>query len=354
MSKTLIKYKKYIKGKNVLITGGTGSFGNAVVEKLLTAFNPRKVIVFSRDEKKQFDMGNKFNDKRLKFVIGDIRDKERITYAMEGVDLVFHAAALKQVPSCEFFPVEAIKTNSLGAYNVATAAIENNVKKVVMLSTDKAAYPINAMGMTKALMEKIMVAVAREKRGETIFCGTRYGNVMYTRGSVIPFFVDLIKAGKPLKVTDKNMTRFMMSLDESIDLVFHVLSHGKNGEIYVRKAPAATIGDLAKAMISIFSYKKGIEEIGIRPGEKKHETLITREEVPRTEDGGQYFKISPEAPQMDYRAYYFEKVKEKKNSLPEEGYTSASTRRLSVEEIKKLLLSLKEIKKELKSFKKTK
>jgi len=348
INRTLSKYKKYLDNKTILITGGTGSFGNAVVEKFLILLKPRKVIVFSRDEKKQFDMGNRFNDKRLKFVIGDIRDKESITYAMKGVDLVFHAAALKQVPSCEFFPIEAIKTNSLGAYNVATAAIDNNVKKVVMLSTDKAAYPINAMGLTKALMEKIMVSVAREKRGKTILCGTRYGNVMYTRGSVIPFFVDLIKARKPLKVTDKNMTRFMMSLDESIDLVFHALSYGENGEIYVRKAPAATIGDLAEAMISVFSYKKGIEEIGIRPGEKRHETLITREEVPRTEDKGQYFKISPEAPQMDYRVYYFEKVKKIKNSLIEEGYTSANTRRLSVEEIKKLLLSLKEIKKELK------
>jgi len=350
-SKILDKYKKYINNKTILITGGTGSFGNAVVEKLLTVFKPRKVIIFSRDEKKQFDMGNKFNDERLKFIIGDIRDRERITYAMEGVDLVFHAAALKQVPSCEFFPVEAIKTNSLGAYNVAMAAIESNVKKVVMLSTDKAVYPVNAMGMTKALMEKIMVAVAREKKGKTILCGTRYGNVMYTRGSVIPFFVDLIKAGKPLKVTDKDMTRFMMSLDESIDLVFHALSYGENGEIYIRKAPAATIGDLTEAVVSVFSYKKGIEEIGIRPGEKIHETLITREEAPRTEDRGQYFKINPEVPQMDYRVYYFEKVKKMKNSLLEEGYTSANTKRLSVEELKKLLFSLKEIKQELKLLK---
>lgn len=348
-SKTLDKYKKYLDNKNILITGGTGSFGNAVVEKLLTGFKPRKVIIFSRDEKKQFDMGNKYNDSRLKFILGDVRERETINYAMKGVDLVFHAAALKQVPSCEFFPMEAIKTNAIGAYNVINAAIENDVERVVVLSTDKAVYPINAMGMTKALMEKIMVAVSREKRGKTVLCGTRYGNVMYTRGSVIPFFVDLIKAGKPLKVTDKSMTRFMMSLDQSIDLVFHALVHGRNGEIYVRKAPAATIGDLTKALISLFSYKKGIEEIGIRPGEKKHETLISREELYRAEDEGNYYKIVPEVPEMDYRAYYFKGTR--KNSLPEEGYTSENTRRLTIEEIKKLLFSLDEIKTELKLLK---
>jgi len=348
-AKILSKYKKYINNKTILITGGTGSFGNAVVEKLLTVFKPRKVIVFSRDEKKQFDMGNKYNSSKLKFILGDIREREVINYAMKGVNLVFHAAALKQVPSCEFFPIEAIKTNAIGAYNVINTALENEVERVVVLSTDKAVYPINAMGMTKALMEKIMVAVAREKRSKTILCGTRYGNVMYTRGSVIPFFVDLIKAGKPLKVTDKNMTRFIMSLDESIDLVFHALVHGRNGEIYVRKAPAATIGDLTKALISLFSYKKGIEEIGIRPGEKKHETLISREELYRAKDEGNYYKIVPEVPEMDYRDYYFKGTK--KNSLPEEGYTSENTRRLTVEEIKKLLFSLNEIKTELKLLK---
>jgi len=346
----LSKYKKYFENKVILITGGTGSFGNAVVNKLLTIFNPKKIIVLSRDEKKQFDMGNKYNSNKLSFITGDIRDRETVNHAMNGVNLVFHAAALKQVPNCEFFPMEAIKTNTLGAYNIANAAIDNNVDKVVMLSTDKAVYPINVMGMTKALMEKIMVAVSREKRGKTILCGTRYGNVMYTRGSVIPFFIDLIKAGKPLKVTDGNMTRFMMSLDESIDLVFYALAHGENGEIYVRKAPAATIGDLTEAMVSLFSFKKGIEEIGVRPGEKKHETLISREELCRTEDKGDYYKIIPEAPKMDYRSYYFKGVK--KNSLPEEGYTSENTKRMSVKEIKKLLLSLDEIKKEIKLFKK--
>jgi UDP-glucose 4-epimerase len=343
------KYKKYFKNRSILITGGTGSFGNAVVKRLLQ-FDPKKVIVFSRDEKKQFDMGNNYNNSKLKFVIGDIREKETISYAMKEVDLVFHSAALKQVPSCEFFPMEAIRTNAIGAYNVINAAIENNIEKVVILSTDKAVYPINVMGMTKALMERIMVAASREKRGRTSFCGTRYGNVMYTRGSVIPFFIDLIKAGKPLKVTDEKMTRFMMSLDQSIDLVFHALAFGKNGEIYVRKAPAATIGDLTKALLSIFSHKKGIEKIGFRPGEKKHETLVSLEELYRTEDEGSYYKIMPESPEIDYRSYYFKGIR--KNFLPIQGYTSENTKRLTVEEIKKMLLSIDEIKAELRNFKK--
>jgi UDP-N-acetylglucosamine 4,6-dehydratase/5-epimerase len=343
----LNKYKKYFTDKTILITGGTGSFGNAVVKKLLTEFDPKKVIVFSRDEKKQFDMGNEFNDKKLCFIIGDVRDRERIDYAMKNVDLVFHAAALKQVPSCEFFPVEAIKTNSLGAYNVIAAAIDNNVEKVVVLSTDKAVYPINAMGMTKALMEKIMVAVSREKKSKTVLCGTRYGNVMYTRGSVIPLFVDLIKKGKPIKITNGKMTRFMMSLDQSIDLVFYALANGKNGEIYVRKAPAATVQELAQAIVSLFPYQAKIEEIGVRPGEKKHESLISQEELYRTEDCGDYYKIKPEVPEMDYRSYYFKGTKN--NSLPKDGYTSENTKRLSIPEIKKLLLSLDEIKEELKN-----
>lgn len=335
----------FLENKTILVTGGTGSFGNAVIDRLLT-LNPKQIIIFSRDEDKQFNMGNKYNNNKLKFIIGDVRDKETINHAMSGVDLVFHAAALKQVPNCEFFPMEAIKTNTIGAYNVCNAAIANNVERVVVLSTDKAVYPINVMGMTKALMERVMIAIAREKRGRTVFCGTRYGNVMYTRASVIPFFVGLMKAGKPLKVTDRNMTRFMMSLDQSIDLVFHALAEGKDGEIYVRKAPAATIGDLAEAMVSIFSYNKGIEEVGVRPGEKKHETLISREELPRTQDEGEYYKIVPEAFQIDYRLYYLQGAK--KVALPEEGYTSDNTKRLSVEEIKKLLLSLDEIKDELK------
>ena len=340
-------YRKYFKNKTILVTGGTGSFGNAVIDKLLQ-YNPKRIIVFSRDEKKQFDMGNKYNNEKLRFVIGDVRDKDVISHAMYGVDYVFHAAALKQVPNCEFFPVEAIKTNSLGAYNVIDATIENDVKRLVVLSTDKAVYPINVMGMTKALMERIMIAISREKRGKTILCGTRYGNVMYTRGSVIPYFIGLMKAGKPLTITDKNMTRFMMSLVHSVDLVLYALTNGQNGEIYVRKASSATVGDLAEVLVEIFNYDKGIKEIGIRPGEKMHETLISSEETFRTEDCGDYYKIKPEVPGMNYQQYYFKG--QKSNNLPHEGYTSANTKRLSKEELKELLLSLDEIKEELKNW----
>ncbi|MFA5042264.1 MAG: UDP-N-acetylglucosamine 4,6-dehydratase family protein [Candidatus Paceibacterota bacterium] len=342
-------YKNAFENKIILVTGGTGSFGNAVVDKLLQ-YNPKKIIIFSRDEKKQFDMGNKYHDDRLRFIIGDVRDRDTVFHAMYGVDYVFHAAALKQVPNCEFFPWEAIKTNSFGAYNAINAAIENGVKRLVVLSTDKAVYPINVMGMTKALVERIMIAISREKRGKTILCGTRYGNVMYTRGSVIPYFVGLIKAEKPLTVTNKSMTRFMMSLNQSVDLVLYALVNGKDGEIYVRKSPAATIGDLAEVLVEIFNYDKGIQEIGIRPGEKIHETLISKEETFRTEDCGDYYKIIPEVPGMDYRQYYFKG--QKNNTLSHEGYTSANTKRLPKEELKKLLLSLDEIKEELKNFKK--
>ncbi len=344
-----MEYKDKFENKTILVTGGTGSFGNAVVDKL-SQYNPKKIIIFSRDEKKQFDMGNKYHDDRLRFIIGDIRDSDAISHAMYGVDYIFHAAALKQVPNCEFFPYEAIKTNSLGAYNVIDAAIENGVERLVILSTDKAVYPINVMGMTKALMERIMIAISREKRGKTILCGTRYGNVMYTRGSVIPYFMDLMKAEKPLTVTNKSMTRFMMPLVHSIDLVLYALTNGQDGEIYVRKSPAATIGDLAEVLVEVFNYDKSIQEIGIRPGEKMHETLISNEETFRTEDCGNYYKIIPEVPGMDYRQYYFKG--QKNNTLSHEGYTSANTKRLSKEELKKLLLSLDETKEELKNFKK--
>ncbi|MEK7635661.1 MAG: SDR family NAD(P)-dependent oxidoreductase [Patescibacteria group bacterium] len=341
-------YKQQLKGKTILITGGTGSFGNAMVDKLL-ALNVKKVIVFSRDEKKQFDMGNKYNSDKLKFITGDVRDRDEVSHAMNGVDYVFHAAALKQVPNCEFFPWEAIKTNTLGAHNVIDMAIKSEVKRVVILSTDKAVYPINVMGMTKALMERIMIAISREKRGKTILCGTRYGNVMHTRGSVIPFFIDLMKINEPLKITDKNMTRFMMPLNQSVDLVLYALTNGRPGEIYVRKSPAAAIGDLAKAMAELFNYKKGIKEVGVRPGEKLHETLISSEESVRTIDCGDYYKIMPEVPGMDYREYYLGE-EYPSSGLSNEGYTSANTKRLSVEEIKKLLLSLDEIKQELKNW----
>ena len=341
---------KAIKGKTILITGGTGSFGNAVLEKLLS-LGPKQLIVFSRDEKKQFDMANKFTDPRIRFVIGDVRDASRVTYIMQGVDLVFHAAALKQVPNCEFFPMEAVLTNVIGAHNVLSAAVHHGVERVVILATDKAVYPINAMGMTKALMERVMIAVSREKHSKTILCGTRYGNVMYTRGSVIPYFIELMKAGKPIKVTNKDMTRFMMSLSESVDLVLYALAHGKDGEMYVRKSPAATIGNLASAMVSLFGYKGGIEVIGTRPGEKAHETLVSSEEAVRAEDCGSYFKIKPEVPGMDIKQYYY-KGRGKEAVISKDGYTSANTKQLTVAETEKLLLALPEIKAELKKFKK--
>ncbi len=336
-----------LKDKTILVTGGTGSFGNAVVNKL-QEYQVKKIIIVSRDEKKQTDMREKYSSDKLKFLIGDVRDRERMYQVMKGVDYVFHAAALKQVPNCEFFPVEAVKTNVLGADNVINAAIDNNVERVVVLSTDKAVYPINAMGMTKALMERVMIAWSRENRSKTVLCGTRYGNVMYTRGSVLPFFVDLIKRGLPLRITNKDMTRFMMSLNDSVDLVLFALTNGQHGDIYVRKSPAANIDNLTKALISLFNYDKGMEEIGIRPGEKMHETLISQEELVRAEDFEFYYKIRPESPSEDYKDYY---LRGEKHSLPSEGYTSHNTKQMDVEQVKDLLLTLPEIQEELKKIK---
>jgi len=336
-----------IKNKVILVTGGTGSFGNAVVERLLK-LEPKQILIFSRDEKKQLDMANKFPDERVRFLIGDVRDKDRVTYIMKGVDLVFHASALKQVPHCEFFPTEAVLTNIIGAANVINAAVHHGVKRVVVLSTDKAVYPINAMGMTKALMERVMIAIGREHHNGTMLCGTRYGNVMYTRGSVIPYFVELMKAGKSIKVTNPDMTRFMMSLQDSVDLVLYALTNGVSGEIYVKKSPAATVKTLADAVVSLFDYKGGVEVIGTRPGEKVHETLISSEESVRAEDCGEYFKINPEVPGMDVKKYYYTPAG--KPLLPPEGYTSSNTKQLSIEEMKVLLLTLPEIQEELKIF----
>ena len=341
--------RRLLKNKTILVTGGTGSFGGEVVKKLLS-YSPGKVIVFSRDEKKQFDMNNKFNDDRLKFILGDVRNRQSVEHAMYGVDLVFHAAALKQVPSCEFFPIEAIQTNTIGSFNVINAAIDGGVKNLVLLSTDKAVYPVNVMGMSKALAERVMIAASRQNRGSMTLSGTRYGNVMYTRGSVIPFFIDQMKSKRPLSVTNKDMTRFMMSLEDSVDLVLYALTNGKNGEIYVRKSPAATVGDIAQALVELFKYKKGTINIGIRPGEKVHETLISSEEFRRTSDLEYYYKISPELTKTDSREYFFKG--ENKPIIPVEGYTSANAQRLTVKEIKKLLLSLPEIKKELGLLKK--
>lgn len=341
--------KDKLENKTILITGGTGSFGQAVVRRLLD-FSVAKIVIFSRDEKKQADMDNHFDSPKLRFVIGDIRDRDSIYHALSGIDYVFHAAALKQVPSCEFFPIEAVKTNILGAHNVIDAAISNNVERIVVLSTDKAVYPIGVMGMTKALMERVMIAASREKRGRTILCGTRYGNVMYTRGSVIPFFIDQMRRGKPLTVTNRQMTRFLMSLDNSVDLVLYALAFGENGNIYVRKSPAATIGNLAEAVASLFEYHNGIEEIGTRPGEKLNEVLVSSEEIWRAEDRGDYFRIRPESPDIDLKEYYLRGQRE--NTLSDSGFNSANTEQLSVKKIKDLLLSLKPIQEELENFKK--
>lgn len=342
------RYASKIKGTTILVTGGTGSFGTAVTAALL-ALSPKKVIVFSRDEQKQFDMGNRFNDKRLAFVIGDVRDREAVDHAMEDVDYVFHAAALKQVVTGEFFPLELVKTNVFGSNNVIHSAIDHGVKRVVVLSTDKASSPTCAMGMTKALMERVMIAAAHRGNGKTIVCATRYGNVLYTRGSVVPYLIERIKQGKSITITDPRMTRFFMTLDQSLDLVLFALTNGKPGEIYVRKAPATTIVDLVSAVAEIFSYTKPIEEIGSRPGEKIDEFLISREERVRTADHGDYYSISPEILKQEYPAYYFKGRGE--TEVPPEGYSSLNAKCFSKAEVKKLLLSLPEVQAELSSYK---
>lgn len=340
-----------IKGRVIIVTGGTGSFGNAVISRLL-ALKPQRIIIFSRDEKKQYDMRNLYNSTILKFVIGDVRDKESVSKIMGGVDYVFHAAALKQVPSCEFFPLEAIKTNVLGAHNVITSAVEHKVKTFVILSTDKAVYPINAMGMSKALMEKVMIADARkiseEKNIHTTLCGTRYGNVLFTRGSVLPFFIEMMKKGEPLPLTNGQMTRYLLPLPQSIDLVLYAMINGGNGDIYVRKAPATTMETLAQAVCKIFDYKKGYKEVGIRAGEKMHETLISQEEMLRAEDQGDYFRIPPEAQGLEYQKYFSIGKKVQAQNL--EPYTSRNTERLDVEETIKILLTLPEIQAELETI----
>src|SRR3989344_2299540 len=345
---TQAQIEKRIKNSVILVTGGTGSFGNAVVERLLK-LSPKKIIIFSREEKKQHDMRNLYNSPLLKFVIGDVRDKESINKVMGGVDFVFHAAALKQVPSCEFFPIEAIKTNILGAHNVIASAIAHQIKTLVILSTDKAVYPINAMGMSKALMEKVMIADARkiseENNKHTTLCGTRYGNVLFTRGSVLPFFIEMMKKGEPLPVTNNQMTRYLLPLPQSVDLVLHAMLNGKNGDIYVRKAPAATMEIVAQAICQIFNYKKGYREVGVRAGEKMHETLISQEEMFRAEDQGDYFRIPPEAQGLEYQKYFSIGKKVKAENL--EPYTSGNTQRLNLEETIKVLLTLPEIQDEL-------
>lgn len=333
------------KDKTLLITGGTGSFGNAVVRRFLHT-DIAEIRIFSRDEKKQDDMRQELRSSKLKFYIGDVRNYESLLSAMRGVDYVFNAAALKQVPSCEFYPLEAVYTNVLGTENTLNAAIASGVKKVIVLSTDKAVYPINAMGMSKALMEKVAVAKARTLGpGQTTICITRYGNVMASRGSVIPLFVSQIKANKPITITDPEMTRFMMSLDEAVELVLFAFKHGQGGDTFVQKAPAATIGQLARVLLDIFGANNEVRVIGTRHGEKKHESLLNREEMARAEDLGDYYRIRPDTRDLNY-ALYFEKGEKKVTTY--EDYTSANTRRLSDAELKTMLLKLPYIQAELK------
>jgi len=333
------------KNKNLLITGGTGSFGNAVLERFLNT-EVKEIRIFSRDEKKQDDMRIRFKSDKVKFYIGDVRDYESVDSALKEVDYIFHAAALKQVPSCEFYPMEAVKTNVLGAENVLNAAVNNKVKKVIVLSTDKAVYPINAMGTSKAMMEKLMVAKSRTVDEHiTILCGTRYGNVIASRGSVIPLFINQIKSGQPLTVTDSNMTRFMMSLDSAVDLVLYAFKHAQQGDMLVKKAPACTIGDLALAIKELFNAKNEIKIIGTRHGEKLFETLLTREEMAKAEDCGDYFRISADMRDLNYDKYFIEG---KAELSIKEDYNSHNTKRLNVEEIKDLLLRIDYIQDELK------
>jgi len=334
------------KDKVILITGGTGSFGNAVVHRFLHT-DVSEIRIFSRDEKKQEDMRLEMRSPKLKFYIGDVRNSNSINSAMRGVDYVFNAAALKQVPSCEFYPLEAVATNVLGTENTLNAAISNGVKNVIVLSTDKAVHPINAMGMSKALMEKVAVAKARGlKQGETTICITRYGNVMASRGSVIPLFVSQIKARKPITITDPEMTRFMMSLDESVDLVLFAYKHGTGGDTFVQKAPAATMGQLARVLNDLLNSDSEIRIIGTRHGEKKHESLLNREEMVRAEDLGSYYRIASDTRDLNY-ALFFEKGERKVAEV--EDYTSANTHRLTDEELKAILVKLDYIQQELES-----
>lgn len=332
-----------MKNKILLITGGTGSFGNAVLSRFLDTDHFSEIRIFSRDEKKQDDLRRKLSNPKVKFYIGDVRDPLSVENAVRGVDYIFHAAALKQVPSCEFFPVEAVKTNVLGTENVLEAAIKNNVKNVVVLSTDKAVYPINAMGISKAMMEKVLVAKSRNA-GNTVICGTRYGNVMASRGSVIPLFVDQIKDQKNLTVTDPNMTRFMMTLEDAVDLVLFAFENANPGDMFVQKAPAATVETLAKALLEMYNSESEIEVIGTRHGEKLYESLLTREEKVKAEDMGEYYRVPADNRDLNY-ANYFSEGEVDMNQV--EDYHSHNTDRLDVGGMKKLLLKLSFIKEDI-------
>jgi UDP-N-acetylglucosamine 4,6-dehydratase/5-epimerase len=332
--------------KVLMITGGTGSFGNAVLKRFLNS-GVREIRIFSRDEKKQEDMRVSMNNPKLKFYIGDVREYGSVYDALKGVDYIFHAAALKQVPSCEFYPLEAVRTNVLGAENVMNAAVAQGVKRIVVLSTDKAVYPINAMGMSKALMEKVMVAKSRIRSpGETVLVATRYGNVMASRGSVIPLFVQQIKAGLPLTITDPAMTRFLMSLEDSVDLVLHAFQHGEQGDIFVQKAPASTVADLAQAIKELFKSSSEIRIIGTRHGEKLYESLVSREEMAKAQDLKRYFRIPADNRDLNYGKYFVEGEPEVAKL---DDYTSHNTERLAVPEVKELLLRLPFIQDELRA-----
>jgi len=339
------------KNKTLFISGGTGSFGNAVLSRFLNT-DIGEIRIFSRDEKKQDDMRRLYQNDKIKFYIGDVRDLQSIKNAMYGVDYIFHAAALKQVPSCEFFPLEAVKTNVIGTDHVLTAAIEYSVRKVICLSTDKAAYPINAMGISKAMMEKVFVAKSKTVSQEkTTICGTRYGNVMASRGSVIPLFIDHIKRNQPITITDPNMTRFLMSLEEAVELVIFAFQNAQAGDIMVQKAPASTIGDLAQAVKELFHSENEIKVIGTRHGEKKFETLLTREEHKVAEDMGNFYRIPADTRDLNYDKYFAEG--DSALSIEEE-YNSNNTKRLNTEQIKEKLLTLDYVRNELKSWKNSK
>jgi UDP-N-acetylglucosamine 4,6-dehydratase len=329
----------------LLITGGTGSFGNAVLNRFLNTNHFAEIRIFSRDEKKQDDLRKRVKNNKVKFYIGDVRDRDSLIPAIKGVDYIFHAAALKQVPSCEFFPLEAVKTNIIGTDNVLTVAQEYEVRKVVVLSTDKAAYPINAMGMSKALMEKVMVAKSRIlDNNKTIFCGTRYGNVMASRGSVIPLFIDQIKENKALTLTDPNMTRFMMTLEDAVDLVLYAFEHANQGDLFVQKAPSATVGTLAQALIELYKSSSEINIIGTRHGEKLYETLVNREDMIKAEDLGEYYRIPADNRDLNYEQYFSEGTPDFAN-LNE--YHSHNTLILDVDGMKNLLLKLPIIRKDI-------
>ena len=335
---------KIFKNKVLLITGGTGSFGKVILSKFATS-NLSEIRIFSRDEKKQDDLRKVYNNPKIKFYIGDVRDKSSVYDVVKGVDYIFHSAALKQVPSCEFFPMEAVKTNVIGTENVLNAAENHNVSKVIVLSTDKAVYPINVMGLSKALLEKVMISRSRNlKSNKIVFCGTRYGNVMASRGSVIPLFVDLIKSGKPLTITDPEMTRFMMTLEDAVELVLYAFENGLPGDIFVQKAPAATISVLANALIELYNSDSKIKIIGTRHGEKLYETLVNREEMVKVEDLKKYYRIPADNRDLNYNEFFSEG---KENISGVEEYHSHNTKRLNVEEMKTLLLKLEFINKDI-------